>query len=119
VLSIASRAGRERCVMLACLDHERRPLTLAIVDDAPEELPCIDVLLLAGASAVAASAVAALVVGSSRPGASVMPGPGDAETLAEMSARCQAGGIELVEWFILADGQASAVGEIVGRAGRW
>ncbi len=119
-LAIASDAGTERCTLLACVDDRRLPLTLFVVEDgeasADEALLALGVLLDAVRGG---SALAAVVIASSRPGSECRPTARDGDAYAEADARCAAEGIVLLDWFVLADGATASIGDATARPPRW
>jgi hypothetical protein len=118
-LSLATDGGREEAVVLACLDHERRPLTMFIVEGAPAGgvLTALDVLLEADREQQ--SPLAAVILASSGHGCAGPPGPDDLAQWGQLERRCRDAGIELVDWFLLSDGAAWSVAEHAGWPPRW
>jgi len=121
-LELATDAGHNPAIVLACLDRSRRPLTLFIIDDSaagPEELVhALDVLLDVVGQA-GPSPLTSLVVATSRPGASVVPAPGDAARWDQMAGQCALAGVALLDWFVLADGASRSVPGSAGRRAGW
>jgi hypothetical protein len=118
--AVATDGGRDPCVVVACLDHDRRPLTLFVVDGAdvgPATLGrALDILFEATRDG---SPLEALVLGLCRPGGSVEPGPEDLDAWSGFAARCREAGITLLDWFILADGASLSLAGRVGWVPAW
>lgn len=122
-LALATDSGRTECTVIACLDSERRPLTMFILEGRPSEhhhlLPALDVLLSVVAGQGEPTALDALVLGTSRPGDGTAPGHDDLFVWAAAEQRCVEAGLTLLDWFILADGTATSVGDYLGRPSAW
>jgi hypothetical protein len=124
VLGLATDEGRDRVIALACLDRERRPLTMFIVEESaagPAELLVvgqllIDALVDADAEGDGPSPLGAVILATSRPGEAAEPTPVDLDAWNQLDTRFRSQGIVLVDWFIVADGTAVSVGT---RAGQW
>ena len=133
---IVADSGRKECAVLACLDAARRPLTLFVVDDGDgtdrpghsTDDPCTcrdaDLLLqaldcLVLATARAGAEIDSVVLALSRPGRGAIPDPADAEAFRHFEARCVDGGLLLLDWFIVADGEVRSVATHVGRLPAW
>jgi hypothetical protein len=116
-LDLATDGGRERVVALACLDRDRRPLTMFIVEQcaatAAHVILALDALLdaISGVS----TPLNAVIVAASRPDP-----PGGGVTLDDLDAwplmreHCTRAGVELLEFFVLSDGVVDAVGDVLG-----
>jgi len=117
-ITLAGGVGEDPCVVLACLDRDRRPLTMFVVEDGhgPDDLRrAVDVLLDAGAH----TALAAVVVALSRPGEDAAPSTSDLATWRTVQRSCTDVGVLPIDWFILADGQAVSVTEYLGDTAPW
>ena len=127
VLGLATDSGRERIVALACLDQDRRPLTMFIVEGSPagptELSVAADVLLAAILDATGGqdelSPLGAVVLATSRPGQPVEPTAADLAAWDQLDERFRRQGISLVDWFILVDGVAVSVATRAGQPSRW
>jgi len=118
-LSVATEGGRQPALVLACLDRDRRPLTMFVIDGGrAEDLPvALDILL--DAVDVQASPLDALVLASSRPGQRAEVDAADLDAWPGLLARCGEAGIILLDWFILADGASASMGDRLGRRPPW
>lgn len=120
-LGLATDGGRDRAVVLACLDADRRPLTLFVVDECPPQTECLvqslDVLL--GVARERPSPLAALVMATSGPDRPTEPSASDLELWPDLVGRCRKVGIALLDWFILAPGAATSVATRRGEEVAW
>jgi hypothetical protein len=112
-LGLATEDGSLDCVVVACVDGDRLPLTMFIFDGRPQldddlEL-AIDAIVAAAASAD--SPLAAMFLGSSRPRAEVGPTPADERRWVRMADTCRDAGIELLDWFLLHRGAVCSVAD--------
>ena len=112
-LSIATDEGSIECVVLACVDARRMPLTLFVFDGRPrldDDLETAVEAVLAAAAAVD-SPLAAIFLGSSRPGAEPGPTPADERRWRRLVDLCGDAGIDLLDWLLLSDGATCSVAE--------
>ncbi|GAC1545821.1 MAG: hypothetical protein NVS3B12_34590 [Acidimicrobiales bacterium] len=79
----------------------------------------MDVLLEAVAGQPRGVPLGALVMASSRPGQLSGPTTADRAAWDAIDARCEAAGVELLDWFILADGAWTSVPDTLGEPDRW
>ena len=122
-VAVPTDGGRAPCVVLGCLDVDRRPLTMFVIEGSPPTAEplvlALDVLLEAVAMQPVGVPLDALVMASSRPGQVSEPTVADRAAWDAVDARCEAAGIELLDWFILADGAWNSVPDLLGEPDRW
>jgi hypothetical protein len=85
------------------VDRDRRGvLAMPVTGDADDACPTIDHVtdVLVRALAGSPDGPMGLVLCSVRPGQGIEETPADAEAWRELKARCQAGGVELLDWFL-------------------
>ncbi len=116
-LGVATGNGSEAGVVLACLDRERLPLTMFIVEGGDDIVLALDVLIEADRDR--SSPLHAVVLATSRPGHAEAPGADEVGVWALLERRCAHAGIELLDWFVLSDGAAWSVGAHAGSSSRW
>ena len=63
--------------------------------------------------------LAALVIGTFRPGRSHVPEPGDTCCFAELRELLADAGIDLLDWFVVADGLATSLAELSEATWLW
>jgi len=112
-LALATDDGSLPCVVVACVDADRLPLTMFVFDGRPQldddlEM-AIDAIVAAAASAD--SPLASVFLGSSRPHSDVGPTPADELRWVRMADVCRDAGIELLDWFLLHRGAVCSVAE--------
>jgi DNA repair protein RadC len=120
-LRIATEDGRLDCMVLACVDADREPLTM-FVFDGPGRLEddvevAVDAVL--GAVADADSPLSAIFLGSSRPAGEPGPTPEDERRWVRMADACADAGIDLLDWFLLCGPAACSVAEGLVPGPRW
>jgi hypothetical protein len=120
-LRLATDDGRDDVVALACLDRARRPLTMFVVEGCAATVDDVLVALgvLLDAIEGAATPLDAVILAASRPGGPAGATPDDVRGWTVFRNRCIEAGVELLEFFVLADGVVDAVGERLGEAARW
>jgi hypothetical protein len=122
-ISLATDAGHRDCVAVACLDAGRRPLAMFVLDGsdraAGPTLLLQAVECLVAAAVDVGSPVDAVVLGLSRPGGCHEPTPDDLELFRRMEDLCVDGGILLLDWFVISDGDARSVAHCLGRPPAW
>ena len=122
VVSLATDRGGEAATVLGCLDARRRPLTLFVLQGrgtADELSRAVAILLDAHAAAGPRSPLAALLLGSGRPGRTVAPEPADQRTWAALVATGRRHRVRVLDWFVVADGRTCSVAERDGPAAGW
>ncbi len=116
-LGIATDGGREAGVVLACLDRQRFPLTMFVVEGGDDIVLALGVLIEADRDR--RSPLHAVALATSRPGRAEAPGPEELRVWAVLERRCADAGIELLDWFLLSDGAAWSVAAHAGCLSRW
>lgn len=118
-----TNAGRAPCVVLGCLDVDRRPLTMFVIEGSPPTAEplvlAVDVVLEAVALQPRGVPLGALVMASSRPGQCGGPTTADRAAWDAIDERCDASGVALLDWFILTDGAWTSVPDVLGEPDRW
>ena len=114
VLALAAPYGHDTIVIL--LDAEHRGSSIMIVTDTtdPDALFAVIDVCVSGAAGRMGRAV---VVASSRPDGDLEPD--DVHRWLEASDQCRAGGLELVEWFVLGRTGPRRPRELFGEPERW
>jgi hypothetical protein len=112
-LALATDDGRLDCVVVACVDSCRLPLTMFVFDGRPQldddlEL-AVDAVVAAAASTD--SPLSSIFLGSSRPTAEPGPTPDDERRWVRMADTCRDAGVELLDWFLLGRGAVCSVAE--------
>ena len=124
-LMLATDDGSTDCVVVACVDAARRPLTLFVFDRSPGVAQTPDpggraspdddleqaVEALLAASASADSPLSAVFLGSCRPDSEPGPTPEDELRWLRLADLCADAGIELLDWFLVTDGAVCSVAE--------
>ena len=110
---LATDDGANECVVVACVDEARLPLTMFIFDgrsnlDDALEL-AVDAVI--AAAATTESPLAAIFLGSSRTSGEIGPSPADELRWLRMADRCADAGIELLDWLVIRDGAVCSVAE--------
>jgi hypothetical protein len=112
-LRLSTDHGAYDCVVLACLDADRQPLTLFVFDGRPgldDDLElAVDAVI--AAAATVESPLGALFLGSSRRAGEMGPAPADELRWLRMADRCADAGIELIDWFLIQRGTVCSVAE--------
>src|SRR5579883_2087674 len=100
-LRLATDDGREPVVALACIDGLRRPMTMFIVEDAPDLLMCVERSLgiLLAAVADKQTPLAGVMIGVSRRCRSVRPE--EVEAFGRLASACALVGVALLDWWVL------------------
>lgn len=94
---------------LACLEVGRRADTDAVLD-------AVDTVL---AAAEAEPGLAAVVLATFRAGEAYQPAPGEEECFAVLRDLCGEVGLELIDWFVVANGFSTSLAELTGAASWW
>lgn len=115
VLTLAAPYGHDTIVML--LDAEHRGASILIVSDTDDPDAMFHVLERCLAVTRDRPQVAALVLASSRPTGEVEPD--DIHRWLEASDQCEAGGLELIEWFVLGRSGPQCPRTLFGEPERW
>lgn len=120
-LLLATNDGRDECVVVACVDDDRLPLTLFIfdghsrLDDDLED--AVDAVVTAALSS--GSPLGALFLGSSRPGREPGPTVEDEQRWIRMADRCADAGIDLLDWFIVSERAVCSVADTLRPGPGW
>ena len=115
VLALGAPYGHESIAIL--LDHRRRGSSVLVVNDTTEAdamFAVIDACLTARASV---DVIDGLILATSRPGGDVVAD--DVHRWLEASDQCAAGGLRLVEWFVLGRRGPRCPRELFGEPPRW
>ncbi len=115
VLALAAPYGHDTIVIL--LDAERRGTSVMVVTDTVDPDALFGVIDVCVAAAPPDTRIEAMVVASSRPDGDVEPD--DVHRWLEASDQCRAGGLELVEWFVLGRTGPRRPRELFGEPERW
>lgn len=119
-IDLATDSGRDDVVALACLDRDRRPLTMFIVERCSatpaDVLAALDVLLDAVSGVT--TPLDALILAASRPGGPAVTEE-DVSAWAVSRRRCADARVDLLEFFVVAGGEAKGVGDLVGEGPAW
>jgi hypothetical protein len=89
-LMLATNNGRDRCVIVACVDGDRLPLTMFVFDGNPNLDDDLEeaVEMVMTASTRVHTSLGALFLGSSRPGGEPGPSVADEQRWVRMADRC-------------------------------
>ena len=115
VLALAAPFGHDTIVIL--LDADRCGTSVMVVTDTVDPDALFGVIAVCVAAAPPDTPFEAMVVASSRPDGDVEPD--DAHRWLEASDQCRAGGLELVEWFVLGRSGPKRPRELFGEPERW
>ncbi len=115
VLALAAPYGHDTIVIL--LDADRRGTSVMVVTDTVDPGALFGVIDACVAAASPDTPIAAMVVASSRPDGDLEPD--DVHRWLEASDQCRAGGLELVEWFVLGRSGPKRPRELFGDPERW
>ncbi len=115
VLALAAPYGHDTIVIL--LDAERRGTSVTVVTDTIDRDALFRVIGICVAATQPDSTIEAMIVASSRPDGDVEPD--DVHRWLEASDQCRAGGLELVEWFVLGRSGPQRPRELFGEPERW
>jgi hypothetical protein len=115
VLALAAPYGHDTIVI--ALDDERRGSSVVIVSDTVERDALFDVIDIFARAAVSEPTIQALIVASSRPDDDI--DVDDVHRWLEASDLCRAGGLELIEWFVLGRSGPRCPRELFGEPARW
>jgi hypothetical protein len=118
-------------VLLAGATPDRPTATYLLLDAAHRGITCLEVTGRADADAVFDVAelllrtaadeprLAALVIATFRPDESHIPDPGDTWCFGELRELLTDAGIDLLDWFVVADGSATSLAELSGATWLW
>ncbi|HUS43999.1 MAG TPA: hypothetical protein VMY16_15150 [Ilumatobacteraceae bacterium] len=115
VLALAAPYDHDTIVVL--LDANRCGSSVMVVTDTIDHDALFEVIGVCVASAAPQTAIEAMIVASSRPDGDVEPD--DVHRWLEASDQCRAGGLELVEWFVLGRSGPRLPRELFGERDRW
>ncbi len=115
VLALGAPYGHDTVVLL--LDSHRRGCSVMVVTDTIEADALFDVIAVCVAATSQSSEIDAVILASSRPDAD--DDPDDVHRWLEASDQCRAGGLELVEWFVLGRSGPRCPRESFGEPDRW
>jgi hypothetical protein len=115
VLALAAPFGHDTIIIL--LDADRCGSSIMVVTDTVERDALFGVLDVCIAAAARHPSIDAVIVATSRPDGDVEPD--DAHRWLEASDQCRAGGLELVEWFVLGRSGPQRPRELFGEPERW
>jgi hypothetical protein len=120
LITIAMRRPRRDETIVLLLDHRRCGLGLVVVagTSAPDDVVAVVERLVE--PAVHGGRVGSMVVGTIRASPAARPTrpDSDVDRWLEMSDLAERAGVELVEWFVLAD-DVSCPRDLLGEAPRW
>ena len=114
VLALAAPYGCDTIVIL--LDAERCGTSVMVVTGTTDPDALFDVIGVCVAAAPD-TPIEAMIVATSRPDGDIVPD--DARRWLEASDQCRAGGLELVEWFVLGRSGPERPREMLGEPERW
>lgn len=120
-LLLATDEGHSECVVLACVDVDRLPLTLFVFDgrsNLDDDLEAALEAVLAAAASVD-SPLCAVFLGSSRPGREQGPAAVDERRWVRMFETCADAGVELLDWFLVNNGAVCSVAESLRPGPGW
>jgi hypothetical protein len=115
VLALGAPYGHDTVVLL--LDSQRRGSSVMVVTDTIEADALFDVVAICIEATHRAPEIDAVILASSRPDGDVRPD--DVHRWLEASDQCRAGGLELVEWFVLGRSGPQSPRESFGEPDRW
>jgi hypothetical protein len=118
---LATNDGRDPCAIVACVDGDRLPLTMFIFDGRPNLDDDLEeaVEMVMTASTRAHTSLAAMFLGSSRPGGELGPSIADEQRWVRMADRCADVGIDLLDWFIINDRSVCSVADTLRPGPGW
>jgi hypothetical protein len=115
VLALGVPYGNDTIMVL--LDAERRGSSILVVSDTVDADALFRVIDVCVGATRAVPEIAAVIIASSRPGGDTHPG--DVHRWLEASDQCRAGGLVLVEWFVLGRSGPRCPREMAGEPPRW
>jgi hypothetical protein len=115
VLALGVPYGDDTIMVL--LDAERRGSSILVVTGTVDADALFDVIDVCVEATCAAPEIAAVIIASSRPSGDVEPD--DVHRWLEASDRCRAGGLVLVEWFVLGRSGPRCPRELTGEPAGW
>ena len=115
VLALAAPFGHDTIVIL--LDADRCGSSVMVVTGTVEPDALFGVIDVCVGATPPDTRIEAMVVASSRPDGDVEPD--DVHRWLEASDQCRAGGLELVEWFVLGRSGPKRPRELFGEPERW
>jgi hypothetical protein len=105
--------------VMLLLDAAHRGLTCVVVAGASEPAHLEGMGDLVVALAGENHPPGAVVFGTVRPDRGLLPSAADERCFAELRHRLGDVGVELIDWFLLAEGHASSLAELSGACWRW
>ncbi len=115
VLALAAPYGHDTIVIT--LDDDRRGSSVVIVSDTIERDALFDVIDFFASAVASEPTIRALIVASSRPDDDL--DVDDVHRWMVASDLCRAGGLELIEWFVLGRSGPRCPRELCGEPARW
>ncbi len=115
VLALAAPYGHDTIVIL--LDAERRGTSIMVVTDTCDDDALFRIISTCLAATAPHPPITAVILATSRPDGDVEPD--DVLRWLEASDQCRAGGLELVEWFVLGRSGPQRPRELFGEPERW
>lgn len=115
VLALGAPYGHDTAILL--LDRRRRGCSVMVVTDTIEADAIFDVIAICVEATRRHPEIAAVILASSRPDGDARPD--DVHRWLEASDQCRAGGLELIEWFVLGRSGPQSPRESFGEPARW
>jgi hypothetical protein len=115
VIALGVPYGNDTIMVL--LDAERRGSSVLVVNDTDDADALFRVIDACVDATREISAITAVIIASSRPDSDVEPG--DVHRWLEASDQCRAGGLALVEWFVLGRSGPRCPRVLIGEPARW
>jgi hypothetical protein len=115
VLALGAPYGHDTVVLL--LDRRRRGCSVMVVTGTVEADALFDVIAICVEGTRRDPDIGSVILASSRPDGDARPD--DVHRWLEASDQCRAGGLELVEWFVLGRSGPQSPRESFGEPARW
>jgi hypothetical protein len=115
VLALGAPYGHDTAVLL--LDRQRRGCSVMVVTDTIEADAIFHVIAVCVEATRRHPEIASVILASSRPDGEA--GADDVHRWLEASDQCRAGGLELVEWFVIGRSGPRCPRESFGEPDRW